>query len=205
MKEHPNHLMVDIETLGTAPGSIVLSIGAVVFDPLEGTLGEGFYLNLQVAPQEAAGLITSPATVAWWADQNPLAKLHLANPAPLPVSEVLETLASFYLKHDCERVWGHGATFDVVLLDRLYAAFAKSPPWRFWQARDTRTLFDLTGTEVKREKGTHHYALDDAKRQAEAVCEAYHALGMTRHSWVQHLRMAVRKRQTGEFYQWRRA
>jgi hypothetical protein len=202
---NPNHLMVDIETLGTAPGSIILSIGAVVFDPLEGKLGEGFYLNLQVAPQEAAGLTTSPATVAWWSDQSPLAKLHLANPEPLPVTEVLETLASFYLKHGCERVWGHGATFDVVLLDRLFAAFAKVVPWKFWQARDTRTLFELTGTEVKRSEGTHHYALDDAKRQAEAVCEAYHALGMTRHPWVRHLMMALAKRRTGEFYKWRRA
>ena len=38
------HCMIDIESLGVVPGSIVLSIGAVMFNPYEeGAVGATFY------------------------------------------------------------------------------------------------------------------------------------------------------------------
>jgi len=203
------HFMFDIETLGTRPGSVILAIGVVEFDPVRGELGATDYHNLQVGPQEAAGLTTDLSTVAWWSEQGAPAKARLANPEPADPLTVLGKIGQFMrfslaAKND-RKVWGHGATFDIVLLDRLFAAFDIETPWAFWNARDTRTLFDLTGTSVKREKGTHHYALDDAKRQAEAVCEAYHTLGLTTHGLLRRFRMAARKQSTGQFYDWREA
>ena len=41
------HIMVDLETWGTAPGCDIRSIGAVVFDPVAGTLGATFYVNVE--------------------------------------------------------------------------------------------------------------------------------------------------------------
>lgn len=42
------HVMVDVETLGLQQNAIVLSIGAVVFDPTprDRGLGDEFYLSL---------------------------------------------------------------------------------------------------------------------------------------------------------------
>lgn len=197
-----NHMMLDLETLGTAPGSIILSIGAVVFDPYKGVMGETLYMNLTVPEQEAAGLTTSAATVAWWAEQSLAAKAQLSCPEPVHPLVALNSLADTYRACECESVWGHGATFDVVLLERLFVAFESNVPWRFSAARDTRTLFDLSKTEVRRDTGTHHYALDDAKRQAEAVCEAYHVLGQTKHDLLQRFVMAHRKADVGSYYNW---
>jgi hypothetical protein len=48
------------------------------------------------------------------------------------------------------------------------------PPWPFWDVRDTRTLFDVTGVSLK--DGNHvttHKAVEDAERQAIVVQQAY--------------------------------
>ncbi|WP_284144625.1 3'-5' exonuclease [Serratia marcescens] len=38
-----NHLMLDLETLGKKPSAPILTIGAVLFNPHSGELGEQFY------------------------------------------------------------------------------------------------------------------------------------------------------------------
>ncbi len=60
-----NHLMLDLETWGTAPGSALRSIGAVFFD-LDGKTGETFYRNIDKQSCLDAGLKIDPATVSWW-------------------------------------------------------------------------------------------------------------------------------------------
>jgi len=46
--------------------------------------------------------------------------------------------------------------------------------WKFWEVRDTRTLFDLAKVDVRIE-GKHN-ALTDAVAQAQAVQQAYSIL-----------------------------
>jgi hypothetical protein len=41
-----NHIMLDIETLSRKLGAVVLSIGAVVFDPDSDRIGETFSIRL---------------------------------------------------------------------------------------------------------------------------------------------------------------
>lgn len=41
-----NNVMLDLETFGTQPGSVIRSIGAVVFDPFSDKLGKEFYVNM---------------------------------------------------------------------------------------------------------------------------------------------------------------
>jgi len=62
--------MVDLETWGTQPGSMLRSLGAVVFDPMTGELGEAFYTNIDEASQEAVGLKKDARTVQWRAEQS---------------------------------------------------------------------------------------------------------------------------------------
>ncbi len=58
-----NHIMADIETLGTRPGAIVLSAAFVRFtDEAQMTL------NLSIPDQEALALESDPQTAAWWRD-----------------------------------------------------------------------------------------------------------------------------------------
>ena len=72
-----NHCMIDLETLGTQPGSIILSIGAVLFDPTKAPhecLGEEFYYVIGKPTCLAAGLTFSQDTLDWWKKQSPEAR-----------------------------------------------------------------------------------------------------------------------------------
>lgn len=194
---------IDLETLGTTPGSVILALGAQEFNPRTGDMGRSFYVNIDRESCEAAGLTTSADTLKWWDLQSPIAKAQLLNPTPLPLIAGLRHFSRFYSRN-IGYIWGHGSTFDVSLLDAAYRAFHMTPPWKFHAARDTRTLLALAGVEVSRERGVHHYALTDAQRQAEAVCEAVWKLGRSQHSLLTKARMKVRERRAGSGYGWAR-
>lgn len=61
------HVMVDLETLGTKPGSVILSIGAVTFD-LDGSGRDGrtFYQRVNIQSCLDAGMTVDGDTVEWW-------------------------------------------------------------------------------------------------------------------------------------------
>lgn len=162
--------MIDTETLGTRPGSAILSIGAVMFG-LDG-LGATFYAPISLASCVDAGLTICPGTVAWWMRQSDAARAAAfpADAAPLP--QVLLDFSSWFVGQHAKCPWSHGATFDIPLLEAAYQACGITAPWKFWDARDTRTLYDLASVKADRAQGTHHNALDDAKAQAEAAVKA---------------------------------
>jgi len=172
-----NHVMIDIETLGTAPGSVILSVGAVVFDPDGDALGAEFYANIDPVDCQKHGLTIDAATVLWWFDQTEDARAHL-KPMRLPLTHALGGLAAFLRDNQVKRVWGHGATFDPVLLDAACRACGLKTPWSPYDVRDTRTLYELAGVKPDRAKGVHHNALDDARAQAAAVTLAHSKLGL---------------------------
>ena len=65
--------------------------------------------------------------------------------------------------------------FELTILDTYYRKLNKTPPWSFWQIRDTRTLFDL-GYDPEMPKEGLHNALEDASRQAIGVQTIYRKL-----------------------------
>jgi 3' exoribonuclease, RNase T-like len=195
------HCMLDLETMGTSPGCRVLSIGAVIFDPETGTLGDTLKVNLQEYPQEIMGLHREPKTEKWWEGQSDAAKAGLLNPAPVHPHDALYAFNAFLRNNHVGRVWGHGAGFDQPILEKVYRAFNIVPAWDFWNNRDTRTLFELAGVSPNRSKGVHHDSLADATAQAIAACEAYAVLGMTNHGAWERIRMAMRYRRTGSHYE----
>lgn len=174
------HCMLDLETWGTRPGCAIRSIGAVVFDPWQSGTEAEFYANIEPSSCASAGLAIDPGTAEWWEGQSPEARAHLRD-ARLPLHEALAQFSSFWRMNNTTFVWGHGATFDPPILEAAFVAAGIDVPWKFWNIRDTRTLFDLARVSLKDfpRAGTHHNALDDAKHQALAVQAAYKKLGIT--------------------------
>lgn len=168
--------MIDLETMGTTPGSAIVSLGAVVFDPVSGTLGEAFYQVISLESCLKAGLTTEAGTILWWMQQSEAARAQFSLPSAKPLFNTLEDFRAWWQYQGGQFIWGHGANFDEPLLASAYRAIGSTPPWKFWDARCTRTIFGLTGERPDRAKGTHHNALDDAKAQAEAVVRAYRKL-----------------------------
>lgn len=180
------HVMLDLETLGTTPGSIIVAVGACVFDSNE--IGTPMIrARIDAEDAEAHGLTISASTVKWWLRQSSAAisstfvdKAHLCSGDTFVAA--LDVFAKFLVEMrgrsaDGEiRLWSHGASFDPVLLEAAYRLAGLDVPWHFAEVRDTRTLFELAGVAPKRFEGVHHDALDDAMNQARAVQLAWRAL-----------------------------
>ena len=166
------HVMLDLETLGTIPGSAVISIGAAQFD-LDGKIGKTFHQNVLASSCREIGLVEDPATHEWWAKQSKEAQDRIMRDRK-PVTEVANRFHAWFQSTGAEFVWGNGATFDVTLWEAVCRKLGVSPPWKFWNVRDMRTLVHLFDFDVRdmRREGVHHDALDDVKFQIACVAKA---------------------------------
>jgi len=169
-----NNLMLDLETLGTAPGCIILSIGAVFFD--KKGLGKEFYQTIDVQSSVDAGLTMSGSTFKWWMGQPGAARQGLfMNPEPEWVDFVLTSFTN-WISENSEvgklKVWGNGSDFDNAILAKAYQiALNREQPWKFWNNRCYRTVCDVLNDTKRKQEGVHHHALDDAKSQAQHLRE----------------------------------
>ena len=159
-----NHVMVDIETLGTRPGDIILSIGAVKFSQEKG-LGEEFYVTIDPESCKAAGLRAQKSTLEWWGKQSEEAR-KAAFKGEFSLEVALTKLTMWMPPFDTALVWGNGANFDNALVAAAYRAVKHDVPWNYWNDRCYRTISSMFMKHKVERVGTGHVALDDAKTQA---------------------------------------
>jgi hypothetical protein len=180
------HIMLDLETLDTRTSAVVLSIGAVAFDPhSHSPLGERFYLELtdDIWQQQQLNRTISGDTVRWWIAQSPEAQKVLGKDDPNRVrATTIEALMQFSAYIDRNggpdaKIWGNGADFDNILLGSLYADFGLARPWSYGRNRCYRTVKNLGfGPRRPAREGVHHNALDDAITQAVHLQEIFACL-----------------------------
>lgn len=164
-------LMIDIETLGTAPGSVILSIGAIEFDAETGDMGNEFYVSIDPQNCVENGMTMDVSTIKWWMDQSEEARRE-AFSGTETIRKALYDFSDFVKNAGALRVWAKPPSFDHVLMEAAYRILKIDIPWHYKTPRDCRTLFDLTNT-IQPNVGTAHNALDDAKSQAAGVIDAY--------------------------------
>lgn len=171
-------LMLDLETLGVRPGAAIRSIGAVTFTLADSAAGgETFYANIDTYSCLYAGLQIEQGTHEWWKGQSQEARDSLQ----VDQQPLVKVAAEFYewgRARGITKVWAQGANFDPGLWEAAARAVNIFMPWKFYNVRDTRTLYDLAGwnpKQLKRE-GTYHNALDDARHQVACCREAYRRL-----------------------------
>lgn len=166
-------VMFDLETLGSSPGCAILSIGAVKFDRKKGTLGDGFYVSVDLQSCLDLGLKVEADTFYWWLDQATEARAALLKDRA-NLSVAIMALNHFLAK-DAEGdycVWSHGASFDLPVLKMAYNACGMTTPWKFRDERDTRTILDLAKMKMEKHPHLAHHALVDAEMQAKTICKA---------------------------------
>ena len=161
------HLMVDLETLAVSPRSVVLTLGAVHFNPDTDEIGDSLYLKLDLDDQDRLNREIDPNTLDWWAKQDPqIMEEAFSQTDRVSLESAMDRFHKF--AWGCEAFWSHGATFDLVIIEDILRQLARPFPWNYWQLRDTRTLFDLGyGADMPQEN--KHNALEDAIRQAIGV------------------------------------
>ena len=144
-----NHVLLDLETLGTRPGDCILSIGAVVFSLDEGITSE-FYVTVDSNRCRELGFKAQKSTVEWWGKQSKVAQ-EAAFKGELSPETAFKQF-TMWLPEDTT-LWGNGADFDNVLMTSALNLLKIEVPWKFWNNRCYRTvknLFPMTLYQVFR-------------------------------------------------------
>lgn len=182
------NIMVDVETLGLTPGSVILSIGACVFDPY-GTrgIGETFQKNICIDSAQRAGLTINGKTVVWWLGQSLQARSAMTADDDM-LGNVLSDFSEWWTDQTTGQgpglIWAWGANFDPGMLEAAYLAAGLHAPWRYDSVRCARTICRMAGIDHKGEwsepDDVPHVALSDAKVQARMVTAAMRQIGLAR-------------------------
>lgn len=165
------HVMLDLETLGTQPGCMILSIGAATF--LTST-PERYYQVIQ----EDQTLMDDPDpdTVAWWKSKSEAAQKEVFNNEyVIDICTALTLFAEWLdaMKPTTESpiiIWGKGANFDEPILREAFRRYSIPYPISGKHSMCFRTLEligKMAGIIPPDFIGDRHNALADAEHQAQ--------------------------------------
>ena len=179
------HLMIDLETMGTKPNAAIVAIGAVFFEPSTGEIGEKYYSTVSLESDVSIGGEMTPSTVMWWLSQGSEVRAEVVT-ARKSILTALTELKIFVHENKSGKsdpiVWGNGSSFDNIILRQAYERIKHPAFWPFWNDRDVRTIVDMgrnAGIDPKCDipfPGERHNALDDAVHQAMYVSAIWQKL-----------------------------
>lgn len=168
--------MLDLETLGKKPGCVISSVGAAVFDIKTGEIFDTFYVRINVFDSLMHGFSIDQSTLEWWKNQSDDSKTEFSQDTKT-VWKTLDEFADWFQGVSGEQVWCQGATFDAPILEEYFMRVNPGVPWKFWNIRDTRTVYDVCDFDPQTvpRKGTYHNTLDDVKHQVTCLTGALNA------------------------------
>jgi len=173
-------VMLDLETLGTRPECVILTLGAVKFDPYSmKEPGPGLYLRIDADEQIAQGREVQEDTMRWWMSQDEEVREEaIGLEGRVSVEHMYQELNRFLV--GVNNIWAQGPVFDIAILENIYRQYGWPTPWQFWQIRDSRTLFGVHGDPRVKGRAGHHNALADCVYQAQGVQQIYNKLGIVK-------------------------
>lgn len=187
-----SEIMIDIETLSTRSHACVIAIACIRFDRNEKDQDlkeipdkDQFFRRVTVSSCVNLGLHIDENTVKWWEGQdkevysamfdNPEEKEDIKT-VMLALTKFIEESGSIYSR--C--IWSHGASFDIPILSEIYTRLGLAIPWKYINIRDTRTLYELGGIDLRTSAGVprcnYHHPLHDCRTQIWGVKKAVEAL-----------------------------
>lgn len=208
-----DHVMIDLETLSTESNALILTIGAIKFslNDLEGKIGDTFYRRIDLSSyynmtnnslldhiihksQTIQSEINTSSnhhfdinsnTLSWWSSQSIQARSEAFYGDDRV--NIKDALLSFIQWLDKTiYVWSHGSCFDIPILENALKIFNYKVPWKFWNIRDTRTIYHLArimpvDSDIPPNLTSHH-ALGDCYKQTHAVIKAKKILSLNYNS-----------------------
>lgn len=175
-----NAISYDIETLGTEPGDVILSIGAVELNTGTGETGDEFHCTFDRLQQPFMRVLES--TENWWRHPDQAAARPFLEIDRAPTLHYGLTSFAAWLKGRNVRggFWSRGY-FDENLLGAAYLVCGLEKPWPYACPTDIRTLLKTAELLVGKLDlppfvGVKHYALDDARNEAKIIPVVLRAL-----------------------------
>lgn len=176
-------MMLTTKTLGRDAGCVVMSIGAVMFDP-QNPMGKEFqrpenqfFTPISSFDSATHGLQSDLDTLRWWRKQEAWSTVgsDFIN-CSVTVENACQAFDSFFKTSQPQRVWCNSPTFHVPILSALYQKVGMSLPFTYQDEMDYKTAMGLAyGERIKRpeiEKNHNffrHHALGDAISQSTAL------------------------------------
>lgn len=180
-------IMVDIETLATTPQSVVITIGAIRFDPFaddresyEGDkiLMDTFYRRIDPESFDWPTAHIDDNTLAWWSQQKPEVQFEaFTDDDRHPISEVMRDFHRWCGSYNT--MWANGPAFDIVILEEVCRQLHRGFPWKYWQVKDCRTVYGLV--EHERPNPRLHHAAWDCWSQIVALQSCFRNLNITKY------------------------
>lgn len=147
------HVMIDTETLGRTPGSVVRSVAAVEFDPQTGETGRQKVWKIDLTDSIRYGFKVEASTLKWWMMQSDEARSEFVEGAETPLEDFLEDFMQFIAATDEGNdftLWCLQLDFDVAMLRSMYSWYNLNVyrcdeevlPWNFRKVRDVRPYMD---------------------------------------------------------------
>ena len=178
-------IMIDLETASTQFNAAILTIGAIKFNSYDSKCKDKleemntFYRRIDLASQ--VNCHVDPKTMEWWQSQSEDAKNEVFgnDSNRIPIQQALTEFASWIGNKETV-VWANGTDFDCTILRESYRLIGKELPWKFWNQRDTRTVYALADVRLKNHVGKDsqkHHALYDCYSQIQALRTSLVALG----------------------------
>lgn len=166
-------VMIDIETLGKRTNALVLSIGAVCFDPDSNNLGPKFHMHIDAERAVLDGARIDVSTVLRWMRQSGAARKAIGEGQHDPVSEacVLNLLSAWFHANTIGpvEVWALPPQFDLRILREM--AERNGGMGLPWQHGKECCLHTVAGelpeaASIRPRPSLPHDALEDAIAQA---------------------------------------
>lgn len=154
-----NDFIIDFETLGNKPDSVVVDLSVLVFDPdpnvmqsLDELISNGCRFKLSISSQKGVRT-TNASTIKWWREQSAEARANLApSEEDVTIEEATHAVLDFLKKSKVDQWksqgWCRGMSFDFpIFVDMIRQTFGtveteKYEPIKFWAQRDIRTAIE---------------------------------------------------------------
>lgn len=184
-------IMIDMETLSTRKFPAILSVAAIRFDPKGNDridLGDDpikaikehfssrnlLFQLIDLDSCEENNMDFNETTLEWWASQQKdVIDFAFQDNNRITLEELMKKIYKF--SNPCDSVWSHGSCFDVSIIEHVGEKIERPVPWKYWQVRDTRTLFELADPKMP-EHNIKHHPLFDCYRQVVGVQEVIKTL-----------------------------
>lgn len=176
------HIMLDLETFSSKANALIVTIGAVKFDPSLPADQEfdNFHVAIDPVSAQQYSLHIDARTIRWWLDPDrDAARTALLSHQTVDLATALEGFAAWFGPESLP-VWGNGATFDNVILRNAYAVVGLECPWNFRHDRCHRTIKNLApeiGIEFLPGEYQHD-ALGDARAQTRQLLKIITKVGL---------------------------
>lgn len=165
-----NYAMLDLETLGVIPTSIVLSVGIAIFNEKYEIIDKKMWI-LDKNEQLKLKRTYNQGTVDFWKRQPKEAKEQFNSDEVYNLEDFKINFYNYVSSFKIDTVWSSAPVLDVGCLQTLFGD-GDYLPWRYDQVRCLRTIRDYMQGFPDRGENIHHDCLYDCIYQIECLAKS---------------------------------